>query len=79
MLAQWASVQASLPLTILLTRWARSGPEQAKCEICLHKEQAGIQVFNEPYNMKFISYPNCFESHGGDEAFLTHFSSQKIL
>lgn len=23
--------------------------------------------------MKFISYSNCFESHGGDEAFSTHF------
>ena len=43
------------------------------------KNKLEIQVFNEPYNMKLISYPNCFESDGGDEAFSTHFSSQKVL
>ena len=40
-------VQASHPLTKSLTKQAGSGPGEAKCENCLPKGQAGIDLFTE--------------------------------
>ena len=47
LLAQWAKVQAKHPLTKSLTKMNEEGPKP-KCERCLPKGKASIQVFSTP-------------------------------